>query len=147
MRREQLKEQIPDIKRKNGWSWKHITEHIGGLSPVVVVGALFAQTKLPRALALKAARFFGLSATEERLLNETDPLLYRLYELVMVNGPTHKALIEEDFGDGIVSAKSGPAPIPREIQVPDLSSPFSPRFPGTLRLLPITTRCHGLPWA
>ena len=34
----------------------------------------------------------------------TDPLLYRLYELVMVNGPAWKALIEEEFGDGIMSA-------------------------------------------
>ena len=34
----------------------------------------------------------------------TDPLIYRLYELVMVNGPAWKALIEEEFGDGIMSA-------------------------------------------
>jgi hypothetical protein len=34
----------------------------------------------------------------------TDPLLYRFYELVMVNGPALKALIEEEFGDGIMSA-------------------------------------------
>jgi cyanate lyase len=34
----------------------------------------------------------------------TDPLLYHFYELVMVNGPALKALIEEEFGDGIISA-------------------------------------------
>ena len=34
----------------------------------------------------------------------TDPLMYRFYELVMVNGPAWKALIEEEFGDGIMSA-------------------------------------------
>jgi cyanate lyase len=34
----------------------------------------------------------------------TDPLLYRFYELVLVNGPAWKALIEEEFGDGIMSA-------------------------------------------
>jgi hypothetical protein len=34
----------------------------------------------------------------------TDPLIYRLYELVMVNRPALKALIEEEFGDGIMSA-------------------------------------------
>jgi cyanate lyase len=33
-----------------------------------------------------------------------DPLLYRFYELMMVNGPALKALIEEEFGDGIMSA-------------------------------------------
>src|SRR5206468_3436399 len=34
----------------------------------------------------------------------TDPLIYRFYELVMVNGPAWKALIEEEYGDGIMSA-------------------------------------------
>ena len=34
----------------------------------------------------------------------TDPLIYRFYELVQNYGPTWKALIEEEFGDGIMSA-------------------------------------------
>ena len=34
----------------------------------------------------------------------TDQLIYRLYELVLVNGPAIKVLIEEEFGDGIMSA-------------------------------------------
>lgn len=34
----------------------------------------------------------------------TDPLIYRLYELVNVYGSTFKALIHEEFGDGIMSA-------------------------------------------
>ena len=34
----------------------------------------------------------------------TDPLIYRFYELVMNFGPTWKQLIEEEFGDGIMSA-------------------------------------------
>jgi cyanate lyase len=114
MKREQLTEKILDIKRDNAWSWNHITTQIGGVSPVLVVGALLGQMKLVRPLARKAAALFGLSAAEERMLNEvphrgmamppTDPLLYRFFELVMVNGPAWKALIEEEFGDGIMSA-------------------------------------------
>jgi cyanate lyase len=114
MRRDQLTEKILDIKRAKGWSWKHITDSIGGISPVLVVGALLGQQKLVKPLAKKAANLFGLSESEERLLNEvpyrgtqmppTDPLIYRFYELVMVNGPAWKALIEEEFGDGIMSA-------------------------------------------
>jgi len=34
----------------------------------------------------------------------SDPLIYRFYELVQVYGTTWKALIEEEFGDGIMSA-------------------------------------------
>ena len=114
MRREQLTEKILDIKRHKGWSWKHITEEIGGVSPVLIVGALLGQMKLVKPLAKNAAQLFGLTDDEERMLNEvpnrgtpmppTDPLLYRFYELVMVNGPALKALIEEEFGDGIMSA-------------------------------------------
>src|SRR5215467_16132021 len=67
------------------------------MSPVLVVGALLGQMKLVKPLASKAAVLFGLSPAEERMLNEvphrgtpmppTDPLIYRFYELVMVNGP------------------------------------------------------------
>ena len=34
----------------------------------------------------------------------TDPLVYRFYEIIQVYGTTLKALIEEEFGDGIMSA-------------------------------------------
>ncbi len=114
MKREELTEKILDIKREKGWTWKHITNEIGGMSPVLVVGALLGQMKLVKPLAKAAAELFGLSEVEERMLNEvpyrgtpmppTDPLIYRFYEMVMVNGPAWKAIIEEEFGDGIMSA-------------------------------------------
>lgn len=116
MKRENLTEKILDIKRAKGWSWKQICDEIGGMSPVLVVGALLGQHKLVKPLAKKAAALFELSADEEAMLNEvpyrgagvqmppTDPLIYRFYELVLVNGPAWKALIEEEFGDGIMSA-------------------------------------------
>ena len=114
MRREELTEKILDIKREKGWSWKQITDEIGGVSPLLIVGALLGQMKLVKPLSRKAAVLFGLSPVEECMLNEvphrgtpmppTDPLIYRFYELVMVNGPAWKALIEEEFGDGIMSA-------------------------------------------
>jgi cyanate lyase len=114
MKREDLTERLLDIKREKDWTWKYIAEEIGGMSPILVVGALLGQMKLPKPLAQKAAILFGLSDVEQRMLNEvpmrgmemppTDPLLYRFFEMVMVNGPAWKALIEEEFGDGIMSA-------------------------------------------
>ena len=114
MKRSDLTEKILDIKRDNGWTWKSIVEEIGGMSEVLVVGALLGQMKLTKPQCEKAAKLFGLTKSEARLLNEvptrgmpmppTDPLLYRFYEMVMVNGPAWKALIEEEFGDGIMSA-------------------------------------------
>src|SRR5262249_50774340 len=111
-----LTEKLLDIKREKGWSWRYICGEIGVPSPVLVVGALLGQMKLTKPLAAAAARLFGLGKAEEAMLNEvpmrgagmpmppTDPLIYRFYELVMINGPAWKALIEEEFGDGIMSA-------------------------------------------
>jgi len=114
MKRADLTEKILDIKREKGWTWKYIVGEIGGMSPVLIVGALLGQMKLVKPLAAKAAALFGLTQMEERMLNEvphrgtqmppTDPLIYRFFELVMVNGPAWKALIEEEYGDGIMSA-------------------------------------------
>lgn len=116
MQRKDLTEKLLDIKRQKGWTWAHIIEEIGGMSPVLIVGALLGQHRLVKPLARKAAALFELSAAEETMLNEvpmrgegvnmppSDPLLYRFYELILVNGPAWKALIEEEFGDGIMSA-------------------------------------------
>jgi cyanate lyase len=114
MNRAALTEKLLDIKREKGWSWKHICAEIGGMSPVLITGAVLGQMKLTKPQAAKAVELFGLSKAEEALLNEvpmrgtamppSDPLIYRFYELVMVNGPAWKALIEEEFGDGIMSA-------------------------------------------
>ena len=116
MTRADLTEKLLDLKREKGWSWQYICEQIGGMSPVMITGGVLGQQKMTRPMAAAAAKLFGLSKTEETLLNEvpmrgidsvmppTDPLIYRFYELVMVNGAAWKALIEEEFGDGIMSA-------------------------------------------
>ena len=117
MTRADLTEKILDIKREKGWTWKHIREQIGGMSPVLVVGALLGQMKLTKPQAGQGGRAVRpVRRPKQAMLNEvpmrgagvpmppTDPLIYRFYELVMVNGPAWKALIEEEFGDGIMSA-------------------------------------------
>ena len=116
MTRDDLTEKLLDIKREKGWTWKYICGEIGGMSPILVTGAILGQMKLTKPQAANAAKLFGLSKSEQALLNEvpfrgtgtpmppTDPLIYRFYELIMVNGPALKALIEEEFGDGIMSA-------------------------------------------
>jgi cyanate lyase len=113
MTRADLTEKILDIKREKGWSWKHICDAIGGMSPMLITSALLGQMKLTKPQAAKAAELFGLDKAEQDAQRSapsrhtdaaTDPLIYRFYELVMVNGPAWKALIEEEFGDGIMSA-------------------------------------------
>jgi cyanate lyase len=116
MKRAELTEKLLDIKREKGWSWRTICDQIGGMSDVLIVGAVLGQMKLVKSQAARAAELFGLTKAEQAMLNEvplrgagtpmppTDPLIYRFYELVMVNSPAWKALIEEEFGDGIMSA-------------------------------------------
>jgi cyanate lyase len=116
MNRAAVTEKILSAKRLKGLSWQTICAEIGGGSATYLTAACLGQMKLRRAQAAKAARLFGLSEEETLLLQEvpyrgslpttvpTDPLIYRFYELVNVYGTTWKELIQEEFGDGIMSA-------------------------------------------
>jgi cyanate lyase len=116
MTREELTRKILRLKRRRQMNWKTIVAEIGGGSAVYVAAALLGQMKLHPEQAERAAKLFGLDDEEESLLQEiphrgslpdavpTDPLIYRFYELVQVYGTTWKELIQEEFGDGIMSA-------------------------------------------
>jgi cyanate lyase len=116
MTRDVLTSKILATKRARNLSWKTIVAEIGGGSAVYLTAALTGQMKLRPEQAQSAAKLFDLSEDEERLLQEipyrgslptvvpTDPLIYRFYELVQVYGTTWKELIQEEFGDGIMSA-------------------------------------------
>ena len=116
MIRDELTRKILSIKRAKGLTWKTIVAEIGGGSAVYLTAALMGQMKLRPEQAERAAQLFELDADEKRLLQEipyrgslptvvpTDPLIYRFYELVQVYGTTWKELIQEEFGDGIMSA-------------------------------------------
>jgi len=115
MTRDELTRKILSIKRAKRLSWKTIIAEIGGGSAVYLTAALLGQMKLRPEQAERAASLFELGEDEKLLLQEipyrgsspivpTDPLIYRFYELVQVYGTTWKELIQEEFGDGIMSA-------------------------------------------
>jgi len=116
MTREELTRKILAAKRAKCLSWKTIVAEIGGGSAVYLTAALMGQMKLRPEQAERAAKLFGLGDDEKLLLQEipyrgslpttvpTDPLIYRFYKLVQVYGTTWKELIQEEFGDGIMSA-------------------------------------------
>ena len=116
MTRDKLTRKILAAKRAKGSTWKEIVDEIGGGTAVYLTAALIGQMKLRPEQADRAARLFDLDDNEKRLLQEipyrgslpttvpTDPLIYRFYELVQVYGTTWKELIQEEFGDGIMSA-------------------------------------------
>ena len=159
MKRAEVTEKILTAKRLKELSWEEIAKKIGGASKIIVTAACMGQMKMTKEQATKAAKLFGLGKEETLLLQEvpyrgslpqvppTDPLIYRFYELVQVYGTTWKELIQEEFGDGIMSrhrlrhdhgAPARPEGRPREDrhvgQVPALQDllRIGPAFTGRL---------------
>lgn len=115
MKREELTEKIVATKLAKGLKWSEIAEEVG-LSKEWTTAALLGQMSMSAEQAAAAGGKLGLSEEEIALLTTvpyrgslgqevpTDALVYRFYEIIQVYGTTLKALIEEEFGDGIMSA-------------------------------------------
>lgn len=115
--REELTEKIVAYKTLNGKKWSEIAEAVGQ-SKEWTTAALLGQISLSKEQAEQAGAAIGINFSEEEIAQlmtvpyrgslksavPTDPLIYRLYEIVMIYGTTMKGLIEEEFGDGIMSA-------------------------------------------
>ena len=115
MNRNDVTEMIIEAKVTKGLKWDDVAREVG-LSKEWVTAGCLGQMRFDARQAAIVAAFFGLPTEAEKWLQEvptkgslptsvpTDPLIYRFYELVSVYGTTFKALIHEEFGDGIMSA-------------------------------------------
>lgn len=115
MNRNDVTEAIIAAKLKKGLKWHELADVLG-TSKEWATAALLGQMALTRAQAEAVGKVLELDAAAIALLQEalykgslptavpTDPLIYRFYELINVYGTTFKALIHEEFGDGIMSA-------------------------------------------
>lgn len=115
MLREDVVDAIHAAKIARGLKWVDIAEKVGA-SKEWVTAACLGQMTLTADQAAVIVEEFGLPEEALALLQvppykgslptavPTDPLIYRFYELVGVYGTTFKALIHEEFGDGIMSA-------------------------------------------
>ncbi len=115
MDRNDVTEKIIAAKVSRGLKWADVAARVG-LSKEWVTAACLGQMTLDAVQAAVVGEIFGLSEPERKWLTvvpykgslpssvPTDPLVYRLYELVNVYGTTIKELIHEQFGDGIMSA-------------------------------------------
>jgi cyanate lyase len=112
--KEDVTTQILIARKSSGMTWQAIADAIG-MSPVWTHSACMGMNSMPRDKALKLVELLDLPSEAAAVLEEyptkiwdqavpTDPCIYRLYEIVGVYGPTVKALIQEEFGDGIMSA-------------------------------------------
>nr|B9NJI2.1 RecName: Full=Cyanate hydratase 1; Short=Cyanase 1; AltName: Full=Cyanate hydrolase 1; AltName: Full=Cyanate lyase 1 [Populus trichocarpa] len=115
MNRSDVTDLIIEAKVLRGIRWADVAERVGK-SKEWTTAACLGQMAFDEAGARAVMEIFGLPAEAEPWLRAvpykgslptqvpTDPLIYRFYELISVYGTTFKALIHEEFGDGIMSA-------------------------------------------
>lgn len=113
--RLEVTEKIIATKVSKGLTWEKVAKEVG-LSKEWVTAACLGQMTLNDEQANKVGGLFNLNENEIKWLKvvpykgslptavPSDPLIYRLYEVISVYGLTIKELIHEEFGDGIMSA-------------------------------------------
>ncbi len=113
--REEVTRLILASKVRKGLQWREAAEVVG-LSKEFVTAGCLGQMTFDKAQAEALGQLFELPDEAIAWLQivpykgslpsavPSDPLIYRWYEIVSVNGTTIKELIHEEFGDGIMSA-------------------------------------------
>jgi len=115
MKKSVMTELILEAKKAKGLTWAALAQ-AAGLSEVYTTSACLGENALPPEAAAAVAAALGLGPDIAEALVEfankgeaastvsKEPLQYRFQEIIYVYGGTIKALIEEKFGPGIMSA-------------------------------------------
>lgn len=109
-----LADTVIDIKARKNLSWQDLSDGTG-LSLAFVTAALLGQHPLPENAAQVVGDKLELDAADVSAMQiiplrgslsgvPTDPTIYRFHEMIQIYGTTLKALVHEQFGDGIISA-------------------------------------------
>jgi cyanate lyase len=117
--RQEATAKILGAKQKLKLTWEQIAKGVGR-HKVWTTAALLGQHPMSEEEAASVIKILGFSGEEAESVSlalqeypmrggadtvvPVDPTIYRFYELIQVYGPTIKALIHEEFGDGIMSA-------------------------------------------
>ena len=105
---------IRAAKREKKISWSEIASAAGG-SEIFVTSACLGMNSLSEGASRKVVDLLGLPDEAAVVLAEyptkqfektvpTDPCIYRWYEITGVFGEAFKEVVQEKFGDGIMSA-------------------------------------------
>lgn len=114
MKKIDVTEAIFSIKKEKSLTWEGIAGSVG-MSTTWTTSACLGMNSCSEDVAEKLVAYIGLPTEAKAALMAyptkewdksipQDPLVYRLYEVVGVYGETLKEVIQEKFGDGIMSA-------------------------------------------
>ena len=115
MSREEVTEQILKAKRVKNLTFEAIAQKVGR-HKVWTTAALLGQHPMSTEEADTVTELLELDPEVAEALQQiplrgsldsdvpVDPTIYRIHEITQVYGTTIKALIHEEFGDGIMSA-------------------------------------------
>ncbi|KAE9373907.1 cyanate hydratase [Stipitochalara longipes BDJ] len=116
-----------DAKAIKSLTFESIAQHLGR-SEVAVAALFYGQAQASAADVQKLSEI--LSVPEDKLASQllgfpdrgragpmppVEPLIYRLYEIVQNYGYAYKAILNEKFGDGIMSAISFSTKVEKEV--------------------------------
>jgi len=113
--REEATQMIMEAKKEKSLTFEAIAGKVGR-HKVWTTAALLGQHPMTEDEADAATSILGLGPEVAAALQEypmrgsvgrdvpVDPTIYRIHEVTQVYGTTMKALIHEEFGDGIMSA-------------------------------------------
>ncbi len=114
MKVSDVTEKLLSAKKQKGLSFADL-EKIAGHDEVWIAALFYGQARASQEEAASIAKALDLGPDVVEALTEfptkglgpvvpTDPLIYRFYEIMQVYGMPLKAVINEKFGDGIMSA-------------------------------------------
>jgi len=110
-----MTETLLAAKAASGLTFAQLASHVG-LDEMCVAAMLYGQASASPQEAAKLCQALGLGEDAVAFLTRyptkgcldpevpTDPLIYRFYEIMQVYGLPMKDVIQEKFGDGIMSA-------------------------------------------
>ncbi|NLC69809.1 MAG: cyanase [Desulfuromonadaceae bacterium] len=114
MQISEISKQLLDAKEEKGFTFADLAKKVNR-SEIWTAALLYGQAQASKEEAKTLCAALGAGKDAEKFMTAfadkglgpvvpTDPLIYRLYEIVQVYGYPFKSLVHEKFGDGIMSA-------------------------------------------
>jgi cyanate lyase len=128
MDKTEMSNRLLAAKKRKGLTWFDLSRAVG-MSEVWLASVCYGEASATEETAAKLVNLLDLGEEVQLAMLEfpvkgksmtpqlipTDPLLYRFYEILAVYGLSLKDVIQEKFGDGIMSAIDFTMDVKKEI--------------------------------